>query len=196
MRARMALFVAGVDYELREIVLRNKPAHMLEISPKGTVPVLFLGDAVIDESRDVMRWALRKAPAGFEGASADNEALIDLNDGDFKHHLDRYKYANRYDDADPTHHRMEGEKFLATLDERLSSAPYLSGDNIGEADIAIFPFVRQFRIADPDWFDQCKYENMRAWLAKCMGDEIFTSVMKKYSPWVDGDTPIAGPRAA
>ncbi|HAN88548.1 MAG TPA: glutathione S-transferase, partial [Erythrobacter sp.] len=153
MRARMALRIGGASYEHREVVLRDKPAEMLEVSPKGTVPVLVAGPAeVIEESRDIMRWALvRSDPEGW--LERDDPELIETNDGPFKHHLDRYKYATRYDDVDPAQHRTAALDILRRLDERLSQSAYLRGETRGFADIAIFPFIRQFANTDRDWFD-------------------------------------------
>ena len=184
MRARMALAVSKRQVRLREILLRDKPDEMIAVSTKGTVPVLIDGDVVIDESLGVMRWALaHNDPEGWlasEGAAA---ALIEENDGDFKHHLDRYKYATRYEGADPATHRGEAMKFIEKLEAQLNEGAFLSGDTRGFADIAIFPFIRQFRIADPTWFDAARIPNVQAWLAGLMVSELFTSVMQKYPLW-------------
>ena len=190
MRARMAVAISNQQCELREVKLRDKPTAMLEASQKGTVPVLQLPDGmVIDESIDVMRWALG-ANDPQDWLRADTEAataLIDENDGPFKHHLDRYKYATRYEDANPEAHRSAGEEFLKKLNARLQRADYLFGDAPSLADIAIFPFIRQFRIADPDWFDEAPYPHLQDWLARCLGSSLFQSVMTKYAPWAPGD---------
>lgn len=182
MRARMAIAISGVPVRLREVLLRDKPDEMLAASPKGTVPVLIDDKAVIDESLAVMDWALsRNDPENWR--TRDDAKLIAENDGDFKHHLDRYKYATRYDDADPNEHRAEGVKFLEQLAARLEKQPFLCGDERGRADIAIFPFVRQFRIADMDWFDNNAPAQVRTWLKGLMGSELFQSIMKKYPQW-------------
>ena len=182
MRARMAIAISETPVRLREIILRDKPEEMLAASPKGTVPVLVLEDSVLDESLDVMRWALAKNdPEGWLGSASD--PLITENDGPFKHHLDRYKYATRYDGADPTEHREEGLKFLMALEARLADQPYLAGDKRSFADIAIFPFVRQFRIADPDWFDAAPMPNVQAWLERLASADLFAGAMAKYALW-------------
>ena len=196
MRARMALTIAGVSCRLWEIVLRDKPDEMLALSPKGTVPVLQLADgAVLDESLEVMAWALGGSdPEGWMTPDAGDRdemlALIAENDGPFKHHLDRYKYSTRYEDADPSEHRAAGEAFLKTFNDRISqyadddgAGGYLFGRRRALADIAIFPFVRQFRIADPDWFDATPYGPLRVWLEGLTGSELFASVMSKYPLW-------------
>ena len=157
MRARMALVLCGQKVRLRELVLRDKPAEMLEVSPKGTVPVLILPDGrVIDESLDVMHWAVGQAGEGAPIAPPTDDmlALITENDGPFKGHLDRYKYATRYEDVDEVEHREAGAVFVARLNEQLAMAGQLFGPEPGFADYAIFPFIRQFRVADPDWFDK------------------------------------------
>lgn len=188
MRARMAIAVSGARVRLREVLLRNKPDEMIAASPKGTVPVLMVDDVVIDESLAVMDWALaQNDPEGWLSPDADstNDAadLIAACDGDFKHHLDRYKYATRYEDADPEDHRAEGAKFLAALALRLDSQPYLLGAKYTRADIAIFPFVRQFRIADQEWFDEHAPASVRAWLKRLTTSDLFLSVMQKYTQW-------------
>ncbi|GJL95492.1 MAG: glutathione S-transferase [Hyphococcus sp.] len=182
MRARMAIAISETPVRLREIILRDKPEEMLAASPKGTVPVVVAGDKVIDESLTVMHWALaQNDPEDWLGGN--DAALIEEADGPFKHHLDRYKYSTRYDDADKAEHRTEGMKFLKKLDEKLVGQPYLNGDKRTLADIAIFPFVRQFRIADPDWFDAVPIANVQRWLNGLMTSDLFQSVMKKYPLW-------------
>lgn len=189
MRARMALRAAAIPVEIREVVLRDKPAHMLELSPKGTVPVLWLSDGtVIDESRDIMTWALqRKDPLSWwpttEDTLADALALIDRNDHEFKHHLDRYKYANRYEGAVATEHRTAAESFLQTLDARLTTQPFLSGESRGFLDAAIVPFIRQFANTDRTWFDAAPYPALQAWMTRELAAPSFTEVMVKYSQW-------------
>ena len=188
MRGRMALMVSGAKVELREIILRDKPAAMIEASPKATVPVLDMrhinGD-VVDESLALMNWALHQNdPEGWLGGDPVlTEALIAENDGPFKHHLDRYKYATRYEGADETVHRTEGRKFLERLNTQLADKKNLLGDERSKVDIAIFPFVRQFRIADMDWFDALELNTLKAWLARHMESDLFKGVMKKYALW-------------
>lgn len=193
MRARLAIAQAGVRVRLREVVLRDKPAHMLEISPKGTVPVLRLPDGtVIDESLEIMRWALGTAdPSGWlapdEGTLADMDALIADNDGDFKHHLDRFKYATRYEGVDPLEHREAAEVFLRKLEARLQEGGWLFGNKPCLADYAILPFIRQFSGVDRAWFEQAPYPALHRWLAIFIESGFFKSVMKKYPQWHEGD---------
>jgi len=191
MRARMALFVSRQAYELREVVLRDKPDAMLCLSTKGTVPVLHLTDGtVIDESLDVMHWALNLNDPDDWLHPRGMDALIDVCDTDFKTHLDRYKYASRYDDNDPMIHRAAGEHFIQQLDARLKASPYLFGENKALADIAIAPFVRQFALADPDWFFATAHVNVQRWLSAFIASEPFTAVMDKYDPWKPGTEPV------
>lgn len=182
MRARMAIAMSGTKVTLREIVLRDKPDEMIAASPKGTVPVLINADGVLDESLNVMRWALQKNDPENWLASLDDPLIAD-NDGPFKHHLDRYKYSTRYEDADPAEHREAGAAFLRSLDNRLAGAAFLTGASRSGADIAIFPFVRQFRIADEPWFDENAGAHVRRWLSALMQSNLFKSVMKKYPLW-------------
>ena len=150
-RARLALAISETPYELREVRLSRKPAAMLEASPKGTVPVLVLADgSVIDESSQIMRWALdRNDPEGW--LERDDPALIERNDGSFKHDLDRYKYPDRHD-SNALEHRQRGMEFLSLLDARLAEHAHLCGSQRGMADAAIMPFVRQFAGVDSEWF--------------------------------------------
>lgn len=184
MRARMAIGVAGVPVRLREIMLRDKPEAMLAASPKGTVPVLILPDgAVLDESLDVMGWALgQHDPQNW--LAGRNAALIDQFDGPFKHHLDRYKYATRYDGADAQAHRAAALAILSALEAELS-APWLAGARPGFTDIAILPFIRQYRIADTDWFDNLEgLPNVQKWLSDFLQWPGFLAVMEKYPLWL------------
>lgn len=165
MRARLALAVSLTNYELREVQLSAKPQAMLEASPKGTVPVLVLPNAkVIDESLDIMRWALeRNDPEGWLGGS--DTGLIALNDGPFKRHLDRYKYPDRFG-ADPLEHRQLAVDFLQVLEDRLERAGHLCGPGRTMTDAAIVPFVRQFAAVDSGWFASQPLEYLKIWLAK------------------------------
>ena len=190
MRARMALWIAGVTVELREVKLANKPPEMLEASPKGTVPVLILpGSAVIDESIDIMLWALaRNDPEGW--MAGDDRELLEMIEGPFKHHLDRYKYPTRYDDCDPVLHRSAGLEILAKIDSRLANQPHLCGDARTLADIASFPFIRQFANHDRTWFDAQPIPHLQRWLEGHIASDLFASIMPKFSPWKAGDPPI------
>lgn len=196
MRARMGLWAAGIQYELREVLLRDKPQDMLELSPKGTVPVLHLPDgAVIDESLNVMRWALaQNDPRGWlapeNGTAEEMMAWVERCDSEFKHHLDRYKYATRYENCDPLEHRTAGETFLRDLDAQLHGLSYLFGDQPTMADIAIAPFVRQFGLTNWDWFYARPYPNLHRWLNAFIDTPPFTAVMDKFDPWQPGDAAI------
>jgi glutathione S-transferase len=189
-RARMAICYAGVPVELREILLKNKPPSMLAASPKGTVPVLVLPDGrVLDESCDVMRWGQASHdPDNWMDPTVSREVsrLIAENDGSFKTHLDHYKYADRYPEQTPAHYRAEGEVFLQTLEARLQQQSFLCGHQPGFADVAIFPFVRQFSLVDPDWFASAPYPKLRHWLISWLESPLFIAVMEKYPVWQEG----------
>lgn len=182
MRARLAIAVSGLAVELREVKLSAKPPAMLEASPKGTVPVLVLPDgAVIDESLDIMRWALaRRDPE--EWLSGDDPALIATNDGAFKHHLDRYKYPDRYP-ADGVDHRAAALAILHGLEARLGEHAYLSGARFGLTDAAILPFVRQFAAGDREWFDVQDLARVQGWLEAFLGSALFARVMVVRDVW-------------
>jgi glutathione S-transferase len=189
MRARLALRVAGQAVAHREIELKHKPAAMLQASPKGTVPVLVLtGGAVLEQSLDIMRWALERhdpeawLPAD-EPSRQDAWALIAQNDGDFKFHLDRYKYPHRYELADGFEHRAQAAEFLEALALRLRASAYLSGPHFGIADAAIAPFVRQFAHTDKAWFAQQDWPALAQWLAAFEASAAFAQVMEKHPVW-------------
>ena len=188
MRARMALLMGVRPFYAFEVVLRDKPAALLALSPKATVPVLRLADGgVIDESWDIMRWALSSAdPYGCwsRAQSAENLALLACNDGPFKQHLDRYKYPGRYADADPLVHRAQAlTALLAPLDARLQRERFLGGDDSACAtDLALFPFVRQFAAVQPDWFAAQPLTALRGWLADWLASALFAACMTKLPP--------------
>ncbi|HEB29178.1 hypothetical protein LCGC14_3050900 [marine sediment metagenome] len=189
-RARMALKYAGVQVELREILLREKPPQMLAVSTKGTVPVLVLPDgSVFDESYDVMRWALGINDPDYWWdpilASA-VDALIEQNDFSFKVHLDHYKYADRHPQHTMEHYRTQAEGFLKILEVRLKTSRFLLGEKMSIADVGVFPFIRQFAFVDKNWFDQAPYPNLQNWLAFFLNSELFLSVMTKYPAWQEG----------
>lgn len=193
----MAIAASGAQVRLREVLLRDKPEEMIAASPKGTVPVLIVEDEIIDESLAVMDWALaQNDPEGWlvEDEPDNGADFIAMCDGDFKHHLDRYKYATRYEDADPEIHRAEGAKFLGALAMRLENQPFLCSAKRSRADVAIFPFVRQFRIADEAWFDEHAPARVRAWLKNLMTSDLFTSAMEKYPQWKETGEEFPFPR--
>lgn len=188
MRARMALLVSGVPFGLTEVSLKAKPPAMLAASPKGTVPVLVLpGGQVLDESLDIMRWALAQHdPQNWlvdDREGGETHALIGRNDGPFKHHLDRYKYANRYaDDADALSaedHRAAAMAFLTDLDTRLTDRANLVSKHPTLADIAIFPFIRQFARHDPDWWAAQPVPRLQQWLDRNLSSPLFKMAMRK-----------------
>lgn len=187
MRARMALRYSGIETEIREIALKQKPAHMLALSPKGTVPVLVMEDgAVIDESLDIMRWALvRHDPQGWLQDQALSAVLIAENDGSFKQALDRYKYAVRFPEQPAEVYRATGERFLLALETRLQQHANLLGDAPRLADVALFPFVRQFAAVDAAWWEVSPYPALRGWLDKWVGSRLFESIMQKHPVWVE-----------
>ncbi len=190
MRARMALWASGIAVELREIILRDKPAEMLKASPKATVPVLILSDGrVIDESLDIMHWALAQNDPDNWLAGNDPD-LIAANDGPFKRALDRYKYPHRFGLEDGSSYRDEAMCFLGGLDERLAQQVYLSGAKPALADIALFPFVRQFAATDQRWFDTCGLDNLRSWLSQLTTSSLFEAIMVRHPAWKAGDTPL------
>ena len=189
MRARLALQVSGLAVEHREIALKNKPAEMLRASPKGTVPVLVLADGtVLEESLDIMRWALgRNDPQSWLGGDdahrQDAWDLIARNDGEFKFHLDRYKYPHRYGLADGVAHRELAQEFLDVLQDRLALHGFLGGARFGLADAAIAPFVRQFAHTDPAWFAAQAWSHLAQWLQDFETSAAFAQVMEKHPLW-------------
>ncbi|MEK9760405.1 MAG: glutathione S-transferase [Candidatus Puniceispirillum sp.] len=199
MRARLAIAASGQPVVLREILLRDKPTAFVAASPKATVPVLQLADGtVIDESRDIMMWALTQCdPDGWLAVwQRDQDAalrFLDHLDGPFKAHLDRYKYASRYDKSAAVMHRDSGAAFLGDLDRSLSGQAALSGAAMGVLDFASLPFVRQFRIADPQWFDAQPWPHLHRWLASFLTSPRFARIMHKYTPWDAAASPVLFP---
>lgn len=188
----MALLVSGLRCEIREVQLRNKPAEMIAASPKATVPVLVLPEGrVIDQSLDIMRWALslNDPEAWLEG---DDVALIAANDGPFKHHLDRYKYPDRYG-TDPHEHQTAGVAILSVLEERLQHNANLCRDRRTLADIAIMPFVRQFAETDRAFFDALPLTAIQRWLSWHMASLLLQQAMVKLKPWQQEDAPTLFP---
>ena len=202
MRARLALLASEQICEHREILLRDKPASMLTLSPKGTVPVMWLPDGrVLDESLDVMYWALHNNdPLGWLEYTSNEillaSKLVEENDGPFKHHLDRYKYADRYEKENLETHRDGCLETLETLNAQLNGNNWLFGAEARMVDYAILPFIRQCRIANGDWFDsQSQLEDLHRWLQNFLTSDIFNTVMHKYEVWKDEDDPVVFPPA-
>ncbi|WP_300521518.1 glutathione S-transferase [Alcanivorax sp.] len=197
MRARLGVLFAGLQVELREVTLKNKPAQMLAISPKGTVPVLWLADgAVIEESRDIMVWALEQQdPQGLLDATILDQAnaLIEQNDNEFKYWLDRYKYADRHVEMTQAEYRQRGEAFLQVLEALLEKNAYLFGETPTIADIGVMPFVRQFAHVDRDVFSQLPYPNLQRWLQGWLEHPLFLQTMIKLPVWQEGDDVVVFP---
>lgn len=199
MRARLALAVAGITVVVREVVLKDKPLALRAASTKATVPVLQLLDQqVIDESLDIIFWALgQNDAAGWLDYPAmqrrEMAALVASNDGNFKFHLDRYKYADRYPE-DQVNRALAGcEGFLAVLESRLLQSDYLFGARLSYADMAILPFVRQFALADRRTFDGLPYPCLRQWLDGLLQGDLFLSVMTKHKAWQPQDPALLWP---
>ena len=194
MRARLAISSAGHAVELREILLRDKAPEFLAASPKGTVPVLQT-DVVIEESLEVMHWAIGRAdPEGLMSVMTDeSHALIAECDGPFKTALDRTKYAVRYPDIDPSESRAIAAAFINKLDTLLAGKPWLYGDAPSFADLAILPFVRQFAHTDLDWWDAQPFQHAQSWLAAFKASDRFKSIMTKYPPWKSGQDRVLFP---
>ena len=192
MRARLALLASGTLCTLREVKLSAKPQELLDASPKGTVPVLVLADGqVIDESLDIMRWALTQADPD-HWLDGEDAALIAANDGPFKHHLDRYKYPHRYD-VDPLAHRAAGVAHLEMLEARLTASPFLCGAHWTMTDAALAPFVRQFAETDRAWFDALPLPAVQRWLAAFLASPMFAAIMVRWPVWQAGDAEVLFP---
>jgi len=192
MRARMALYYAGIQCEIREVDLKDKPQALRDVSAKATVPVLLLADGrVMDESLDIMRWALsRHDPEQWLSPSAGNlndmNTLIHHYDSAFKYHLDRYKYPQRYGSHHAETHFRQACDMLAGLEQRLTRSACLFGDTASLADVALFPFVRQFAAVDRCAFDALPLLHVRRWLSGWLADERFLAVMVKRNIWHAG----------
>ena len=188
MRARMAIAASGVTVSLREVLLRDKPPELLAASSKATVPVLVLPDGrVIEESLDVMRWALKaNDPQGWLKEAAIASEWIQTCDGEFKHWLDRYKYADRHPEHPATVYRANAEQFLSQVESALSDAQWLHGESASAIDIAVFPFIRQFAGVEPDWWADAPYLCTRRWLDRWLQGELFSTIMAKYPRWEPG----------
>ena len=188
MRARMALAASGAEVMLREVLLKDKPPELVAASPKATVPVLVLSDGrVIEESLDVMQWALVQSdPLGWlEGGALDSDWISEC-DGDFKHWLDRYKYAERYPEHAAEDYRQNAEAFIQKLEDQLSVSDWMGGDAANAVDVALFPFMRQFAGVDPSWWQQAPYPHVQQWLENWLNSALFSAIMAKYPRWESG----------
>jgi len=186
MRARMALILASKKCELREIVLKNKPAEMLKISTKATVPVLEFPNEVLDESLDIISWAMQPHPESVHIYSTKeklmSESLIQMFDSKFKYHLDRYKYASRYE-ADPYEHQDECKNILENLELKIDPCPWIFSEKVSLLDISILPFIRQCKIANPKWFFDQNFKKVIALLDFFEASDLFIHAMKKFDLW-------------
>ena len=185
MRARMAIAASGIKVSLREILLKDKPRALLEVSPKATVPVLVLPDGeVIEESLDVMRWALNTHdPLGWLTEAAFDSHWIETCDGEFKYWLDRYKYTDRFSEHPAALYRKNAENFLAEVEATLSNSQWLAGSSAGAVDVALLPFIRQFAGVEPTWWVDAPYPRTREWLNAWLNSALFTKIMAKYPRW-------------
>ena len=194
MRARMALKLTNTKCEIREVRLNNKPKQMIDKSPKGTVPVLVLEKKVIDESNDIIEWALSSNNI-FDGNIDHDQKdltnnLIELFDSKFKYNLDRYKYATRYENINKDKHKKECLEILINLENLISNEGWILGSKINKLDISILPFIRQFRIADIEWFDkQNKIKGVQKILFNFLDSNLFKEVMYKYDVWEENAEP-------
>ena len=197
-RARLAIAASGQTVELREIVLRDKALEFLQTSPSATVPCLKSGDMVLDESLDIMLWALDlDDPENWLSPESGNReemlALITRCDGPFKTHLDRYKYHTRYEDAQRDQERTAASEFLLDLNRRLENRAWLFGDRPSLADFAILPFVRQFAKSDRAWFDAQDWSDLKRWLEAFESSARFQDVMPKWQKWSVDENPVRFP---
>lgn len=199
MRARLAIAISEQKVQLREIVLKNKPVELLAISPNKTIPVLQLGEKddqqVLHESLEIMVWALSlNDPEQWLNAPLQEMLLlIDNNDYEFKPWLDKYKYADRFPEHNEVYYRDQAEDFLMLLEKRLNNNTYLFSNHITLADMAIFPFIRQFASVDRKWFEQSPYLQVQQWLTTLMNCDLFTACMKKYPTWLESGEEISFP---
>jgi len=191
MRARLAITIAGNEVELREVVLKDKPAELLEVSPKATVPVLVQTNGkVLQESLDIMLWAAENHAIWQsldEQQRKETFVLIEENDVSFKQALDRYKYADRYPEHNQQFYREQGEQFLDKLEQRLTKHLGLVSDSLTLVDYALLPFIRQFALVDWDWFVEADYPKLQNWLNGFLQSDLFKQVMHKYPQWQTGD---------
>ena len=186
MRARMALILTSHTCELREILLTDKPDSMLEISPKGTVPVLQLEGRIIDESMDIIKWAIKSGSEKMHILSEDEEAmsnsLIQLFDSKFKYHLDRYKYSSRYQSL-KEEHQEKCLEILNNLEQKIFNQPWIFGKLVSLLDISILPFIRQCKIANPAWFKSQKFKRVISLLEHFESSELFNKAMEEFELW-------------
>lgn len=189
-RARLALYQANIECEVREVLLADKPAAMLAISPKGTVPVLQLAEKVLDESLEIMLWADQQSVTQQPVACWSEDPLLLENDSSFKYNLDRYKYFDRHPEHPQSHYFLQVQGFLNLLEQRLIDQPCMQGQCLTLIDMAIFPFIRQCYMVDQQAFMQLPIPNVQRWLQQCLTMTLFASVMTKYQPWQAQDPAV------
>lgn len=189
MRARMAIHASGVAVDLCEVELKRKPERMLAVSPKGTVPVLQCNLGVLEESLDILWWALQQndPDAWLDCDREQAQSLIKQADGDFKYWLDRYKYHVGYPEQPPEAYRERAQAILREWNERIGCAgEFLLGESASVADVALFPFVRQFANVDTAWFAQAQgLDALRGWLDRWITSQRFQEIMQKDNAWVE-----------
>ncbi len=196
MRAHMALKYSGLKVELREVDLKNMPDEALVKSAKATVPILVLADgSIIDESWDIMKWALaQNDPDNWLDEANDNllaaEILTETNDFSFKADLDHYKYANRYPEQSEEYYRVACEEFIEELEDMLTENKFLLTNKLTLADISVFPFVRQFSLVNKEWFNQAPYPKVQIWLETLVNSDLFQHIFQKYDVWKAGNSAI------
>ena len=201
-RARLAILTSGINVEIREVTLNAKPPALLRISSKATVPVLITADErIIDESIDIMNWALNQSdPEKWLPSDTKEEQLTSeltyVNDQTFKHFLDRYKYSDRYPENSELYYRQQAELTLINLEYNLTQNIYLVSNRLTVADVALLPFIRQFAFVNKAWFDVAPYPKIQAWLEKFITSELFNSSMVKLAPWQQGDEVIYFPESS
>ena len=198
----MAIYTSQITCELREVLLRNKPKEMIDISPKGTVPVLLLDDGtMIEESIDIMKWSFSLNDPllileEYQENKNEMDHLIQLFDSSFKNYLDRYKYSNRYENEDPNGNRELAIEILDKIEGQIINHNLIYGDRFSFVDMAILPFIRQFRIADTDWFDNdMALPKIQQWLNQFLNSDLYLAVMNKYKVWENNDPVVYFPKS-
>lgn len=193
MRARMALILSSSQCELREVLLKNKPEAMINISPKGTVPVLDLHEKILEESLDIIEWAMNNDSSKLyvfsDQESEISQYFIKLFDLQFKYHLDRYKYPNRYECLSEDH-QLECLKILIEIDDCIDARPWIFGETISLLDVCILPFIRQCKIANPEWFQSQGCIKVINLLSHFESSELFLNAMEKYEAWNPEDPQV------
>ena len=201
-RARIAILTSGINVEIREITLKDKPSALMRSSSKATVPVLITADKrIIDESIDIMNWALKQSdPEKWLPSDTKEEQLTSEltknNDHIFKHFLDRYKYSDRYPENSELYYRQQAELTLINLEHHLTHNTYLVSNRLTMVDVALLPFIRQFAFVNKAWFDEAPYPKIQAWLERFITSELFNSSMVKLAPWQQGDEVIYFPESS